>query len=73
MASEKKKQTRHRGKQSSGQFYFVLNKNNNNNPDLSESLRDEDNVDAIEFKGSGSPDKEYRPKPVNRNLVSRIK
>jgi len=58
----------HENKKPSSQFYFV-----GHNPGLSESVRDaEDNVDVIELKGTGSVEEEYRPKPVNRNLVSRI-
>jgi len=55
----------HENKKPSSQFYFV-----GHNPGLSESVRDaEDNVDVIELKGTGSVEEEYRPKPVNRNLV----
>ena len=57
----------HEKSKNSGQFYFVAH-----NPGLSESVRDVgDNVDVIELKRSGSGvETEYRPKPVNRNLVS---
>jgi len=55
----------HRRKQSSGQFYFV-----DRNPGVSDSVRDaDDNVAVIESKGDGSTGEEFRPKPVNRNLV----
>ena len=58
----------HRRKASSGQFYFVAH-----NPGTSEAVRDAgDNVASIEFKGDGSEEEEFRPKPVNRNLVSRV-
>lgn len=62
--SERQKKT-HRKQKSSGQYYFVTH-----NPGLSESVRDAgDNVGVIEFKGSGTNENEYEPKPVNRNLV----
>jgi len=55
----------HKRKPSSGQFYFV-----SHNPGTTESVRDAgDNVDVIDMKGTGSLDEEFRPKPVNRNLV----
>ena len=65
MFGRKKTPTKHK-KKPSGQFYFV-----SHSPGVSEAVRDEgDNVDVIELKGSGSHDEEFRPKPVNRNLVS---
>ena len=64
--SAKKKAPAHHRKKSSGQYYFVAH-----NPGHSESVRDaDDNVDVIELKGADSVEEEYRPKPVNRNLVS---
>lgn len=64
MFGKKNTSTLHK-KKPSGQFYFVAH-----NPGLSESVRDaDDNVDVIELKGSGSTEEEFRPKPVNRNLV----
>lgn len=55
----------HRRKQSSGQYYFV-----DRTPGVSELVRDEgDNVDVIELKGNGNSEEEFRPKPVNRNIV----
>jgi len=58
----------HKRKPSSGQFYFV-----SHNPGISESVRDTgDNVDVIELKADGSHDEEFRPKPVNRNLVKGV-
>lgn len=64
MSAENKARS-HRRKQSSGQFYFV-----SHNPGLSESVRDAgDNVDVIELSGAGAHGQEFKPKPVNRNLV----
>lgn len=64
MFGKKNTSTLHK-KKPSGQFYFVAH-----NPGNSESVRDaDDNVDVIELKGSGSTEEEFRPKPVNRNLV----
>ena len=64
--SPKKKAPAHHRKKSSGQYYFVAH-----NPGQSESVRDaNDNMDVIELKGADSVEEEYRPKPVNRNLVS---
>ena len=57
--------TRHK-KKPSGQFYFV-----SHSPGISESVRNEgDNVAVIESKANESFEEEFRPKPVNRNLVS---
>jgi hypothetical protein len=56
----------HRRNQSSGQFYFVTH-----NPGHSESVREAgDDVAVIEPKLSGAAEEEFKPKPVNRNLVS---
>ncbi len=56
----------HKREPSSGQFYFVPH-----NPGTTEAVRDAgDNVDVIDLKGTGALDEEFRPKPVNRNLVS---
>lgn len=64
MFGRKNSSTLHK-KKPSGQFYFVAH-----NPGHSESVRDvDDNVDVIELKGSCSTEEEFRPKPVNRNLV----
>ena len=61
-----RKSKTHRRNQSSGQFYFV-----DRTPGVSEAVRDEgDNVDVIELKGEGNFEEEFRPKPVNRNVVS---
>lgn len=55
----------HRRNQSSGQFYFVTH-----NPGHSESVREAgDDVAVIEPKLSGAAEEEFKPKPVNRNLV----
>jgi len=64
MFGKKNTPTRHK-KKPSGQFYFV-----EHNRGHSESVRDaNDNLDVIELKGSGASEEEFRPKPVNRNLV----
>jgi len=57
---------KHHEKKKSGQFYFV-----HRDPGVTESVRDVgDDVDVVELKEAGSGEEEYRPKPVNRNLVS---
>jgi len=64
--SPKNKPT-HEKKKPSGQFYFVQH-----DPGVTESVRDVDDIiggDVIELKEAGSTEEEYKPKPVNRNLV----